>query len=47
MPITGVVTGGPETRYQVFRNNRQVTFYESQLQPLDSVNANDPLIELE
>lgn len=33
MPITKVILGNPETRYQVFYNNRQITHYESQLEP--------------
>ena len=31
--IICVLDGGAETRYQVFQNNRQATYYESQLQP--------------
>ena len=34
-PIIGVVSGAAETRYQVFQDNRQATYYESQLRPLD------------
>ena len=36
MPIIGIVVGGTETRYQVFYNNRQATYYESQLIPTES-----------
>ena len=32
VPVIGVTTGTAETRYQVFQNNRQATYYESQLQ---------------
>ena len=31
VPIIGVMAGTAETRYQVFQNNRQATYYESQL----------------
>ena len=34
MPVIGVVPGGAENRYRVFQNNRQATYYESQLQSL-------------
>ena len=36
MPVIGIVTGGTETRYQVFHNNRQATYYESQIRPAES-----------
>lgn len=36
--IIGVLDGGAETRYQVFQNNSQATYYESQLQPLERTN---------
>ena len=36
MPVIGVVPGAAETRYHVFQDNRQATYYESQLQPLAS-----------
>ena len=36
MPVLGVVPGATETRYRVFQDNRQATYYESQLQPLAS-----------
>ena len=36
MPIIGIVAGGTETRYQVFHNNRQAAYYESQLRPAES-----------
>ena len=32
MPVIGVVAGGAETGYRVFQDNRQATYYESQLQ---------------
>ena len=35
VPIIGVMAGAAETRYQVFQDNRQATYYESQLRPLD------------
>ena len=35
VPIIGVMAGTAETRYQVFQNNRQATYYESQLRPLE------------
>ena len=34
MPIIGVMAGTAETRYQVFQNKQQATYYESQLRPL-------------
>ena len=36
MPVIGVVPGAAETRYHVFQDNRQATYYESQLQPIAS-----------
>ena len=36
MPVIGFTTSGAETRYQVFHNNRQAIYYESQLQPVES-----------
>lgn len=36
MPIIQVIESGAETRYQVFHNNRQATYYESQLRPAES-----------
>ena len=36
MPIIGIVPGDTETRYQVFQDSRQATYYQSQLQPLAS-----------
>ena len=35
MPIIGVMAGAAEARYQVFQDNRQATYYESQLRPLE------------
>ena len=36
VPITGVIVGGAEARYQVFQGNRQATYYESQLRPIEA-----------
>lgn len=36
VPIIGVLSGGLEPRYTVFQDNRQATYYESQLLSLDS-----------
>ncbi len=36
MPVIGITPGGAETLYRVFQDNRQATYYESQLQPLQS-----------
>ena len=36
LPIVGVVEGGAETRYRVFRDGRQTSYYESQLRPVDA-----------
>ncbi len=38
LPIIGVMAGTGETRYQVFQDNRPATYYESQLQPLQTTN---------
>ena len=38
VPIIGVVAGTAETRYQVFQDNRQTTYYESQLRPLKTAD---------
>ena len=35
VPIIGVMAGTAETRYQVFQDNRQASYYESQLQLLE------------
>ena len=35
VPIIGVMAGDAEARYQVFQNNRQATYYESQLRPFE------------
>ena len=35
VPIIGVMAGTAETRYQVFQNSRQATYYESQLRPFE------------
>ncbi len=35
VPIIGVMADTAETRYQVFQNNRQATYYESQLRPFE------------
>ena len=35
VPIIGVTAGTAETRYQVFQDNRQATYYESQLRLLE------------
>ena len=43
MPIIGLVPGSAETRYQVFQDNRQATYYESQLQPSASSAEPTPL----
>ena len=43
VPIIGVMAGTAETRYQVFQNNRQATYYESQLQPLEPADERSPL----
>ncbi|MBA1446894.1 MAG: SNF2-related protein [Chromatiales bacterium] len=34
MPVIGVIPGDAECRYQVFQDNKKVTYYESQLQSL-------------
>ena len=36
LPIVGVVEGGAETRYRVFRDGRQTSYYQSQLRPVDA-----------
>ncbi|MCY4138630.1 MAG: helicase-related protein [Rhodobacteraceae bacterium] len=36
VPIIGVVPGAGETRYQVFQDNRPASYYESQLQALQT-----------
>ncbi len=36
VPIIGVMDSAAEARYQVFQDNRQATYYESQLRPLES-----------
>ena len=46
IPIIGLMAGGAETRYQVFQDNRQATFYESQLQPL-ALSAEPVLLNAE
>ena len=38
VPIIGVLAGGAEIRYQVFQDNRQATYYESQLRHLKSAD---------
>ena len=37
VPIIGVMAGAAETRYQVFQDNRPTTYYESQLQPPQTI----------
>ena len=37
VPIIEVLSGGAETRYQVFQDNRRATYYESQLQHTEQV----------
>ena len=46
MPIIGLVPGTTETRYQVFQDNRQATYYESQLQPI-ALSEGPPLLNTE
>ncbi len=36
LPIIKVMSGGTETRYQVFQGDRPAIYYESQLQPFES-----------
>ena len=43
IPIIKVMTGGTETRYQVFQGDRPATYYESQLQPFESSANLSPL----
>ena len=43
MPVIGVVPGAAEARYHVFQDNRQATYYESQLQPLASGSESELL----
>ena len=38
LPIVGVVEGGAETRYRVFRDGRQTLYYESQLRPVEAAS---------
>ena len=38
VPIIGVTAGTAETRYRVFQDNRQATYYQSQLRPLEPAN---------
>ena len=35
VPIIGVMASATETRYRVFQDNRQATYYESQLRPFE------------
>ena len=43
LPIIGVMAGTAETRYQVFQDNRQATYYESQLRPLETADESSLL----
>lgn len=41
--VTGVLPGGPETRYSVFQNGTVTTYYESQLQAAEPTGALEPI----
>ena len=43
VPIIAVMPGDAETRYQVFQNGRQATYYDSQLRPVEHADER-PLI---
>ncbi len=43
LPVTAVMPGDAETRYQVFQDGRQTTYYESQLRPVEPADERSPV----
>lgn len=46
IPVIGIVPGAAETRYRVFQENQQATYYESQIQPI-AADSPQPLLDAE